>query len=78
MKAEVHLDIQNSKVGYQVPARGAVFVVPVEAKSCCVVDGISCRRDLIKAFEQHDNRGGGATLPLNTPLIKVMTETDGD
>lgn len=61
-KTRVHLDIQNSKVGYQVPARRAVFVVPVEAKSCCIVDGISCRRDLIKAFEQH-NRGGGAPLP---------------
>lgn len=62
-KSTVHLDIQNSKVGYQVPARGAVFVVPVEPKSRCVVDGISCKRDLIKAFEQHDNGGGGAPLP---------------
>lgn len=62
-KTNVHLDVQNSKVGYQVPARGAVFVVPVESKSCCVVDGISCRWDFIKAFEQHNNRGGGASLP---------------
>lgn len=62
-KTKVHLDIQDSEVGYEVPAWGAVFVVPVKAKSCCVVDGISCRRDLIKAFEQHNNGGGGAPLP---------------